>query len=174
MIDWIKGPWKLLVAVAIVAVSLKWLVLPGAGIAIHSGTIDRGQAELAARMKPIGGTITRVDGKLEASFERRTYAWTEYFEARAPERSVPMQGHGSSNSVRLKASEVAPPGLRKPGDAIQLWYDPEGDYLTDVEPASHDIPALWIGLILLGIGVIGLVIAAILLRLAIRRPATAA
>lgn len=171
MIEWIKGPWKLLLAVAILAVSIKWLVLPGAGIAIHSGTIDRGQAELNARLQPIEGTITRVTGKLSDSYERRTYIYTTEFEARPPGRTTALHGASMLNSVRLKASQNVPPDLPKQGDRIRLWFDPESDYLTTSEPFSHEIPALWIGLVLLGLGVVGVVIAGVLVRLAIRRPA---
>lgn len=173
MIEWIKGPWKLLLAVAILAVSIKWLVLPGAGIAMHSGTIDRGQAEMNARMKPIDGTITRVTGKLSDSLERRTYSYTTEFEARPPGRTTALHGASMIHSVRLPANQDVPPGMPKQGDAIRLWYDPESDYLTTAEPGSHDIPALWIGLVLLGLGVVGVVIAGILVKLSIRRPISA-
>ena len=170
MIEWIKGPWKLLLAVAIIAVSLKWLVLPGAGIAMHASTIDRGQAELNARMKPIDGTITRVTGKLSDSFERRTYSYTVEYEATPPGRALPLHGASMLNSVRLKANEVVPPGMPKQGEVAHLWYDPEGEYLTPSEPGPQEISALWIGLVLLGLGAVGLVIAAVLIKLSIRRP----
>ena len=173
MIDWIKGPWKLLLAIALLAVSIKWLVYPGAMIAAHSGTIDSDQAAMQARMKPIDGTVTRVAGKLADSFERRTYSYTIEYEARPSERATALHGASLLHTARLQANETVAPGMPRAGDAMKLWYDPESGYLSDTEPGTYDVPALWIGLVLLGLGLVGVVIAAILVKLSIRRPTRA-
>jgi hypothetical protein len=172
VIGWIQGPWKLLLAVAILAVSVKWLVLPGIVIAAHSGTIDSDQAAMRARMKPIDGTVTRVAGKLSDSSVRRTYSNSVEFEARPADRATALHGASLVASVRLKANQDEPPGLAKAGDTIKLWYDPETGYLSDSEPGAY-VPALWIGLVLLGLGLVGAAIAAILVKLSIRRPTRA-
>ncbi len=53
MIEWIRSPIKLLLAVVILAVTFKWLVIPGVGITMHSGTIDRDVEAVEARLVPV-------------------------------------------------------------------------------------------------------------------------
>ena len=171
MIDWIRSPIKLIAAVVILAVTLKWLVIPGAVIAMNAGTIDRDQEAIDARLVSVAGRIAAVDGTFDTSDGRTFYAYTPTYEARVPHRPEALRAVGLPTSITVPSGSLAiPAGVPKVGDAVKLWYDPMGTYLTWIEPGGKAISALWIGLVLLGLGVIGLVISAVLIRLAIRRP----
>ncbi|MBA3464435.1 MAG: hypothetical protein H0T46_31075 [Deltaproteobacteria bacterium] len=174
MIEWIRSPIKLLVAIVILAVTLKWLVIPGAFIAMESGTIDRDLEAIQARRVSVGGKIVAVDGAFDTSSDRTFYVYTPTYEARVPHRPEALRAVGMRTSIRVQRGSVeVPASTPKVGDAATLWYDPMGSYVTPIQPSGKTISALWIGLVLLGLGVIGLVITGVLVRLAIRRPTRA-
>lgn len=174
MIEWIRSPIKLILAVVLLVVTLKWLVIPGAVIAMKSGTIDRDQAELDARLVSVAGQIVAVDGKFDTSDGRTFYVYTPTYEARVPQAPQTLRTVGMVTSVKVQSgAHVVPARVPKVGDTATLWYDPKGTYVTWIDPSGKVVSALWIGLVLLGLGVIGLVISAVLIRLAIRRPTQA-
>lgn len=159
MIEWVRSPVKLAIALVIAAVAITWLVVPGAGLAIHARRLDREQAAFQARLQPIAGEVIRVELR-EADDGRRLFLHpTLTYQAQPPERPAPLTGTSTSGSVRIHRHGEVPPGTPKPGDAIALWYDPQSAYLTDADPRGGTVSARWIGLVLLGVGVLGLVLA---------------
>ena len=174
MIDWIRSPIKLLVAVVVLAVTLKWLVIPGALIAVNAGTIDRHVEAIEARLVSVEGQIVSIAAGFATSDGRTYYRYTPTYEARVPDRADPLRVVGLQTSIKVRSGSTAvPPRVPKVGDPVTLWYDPTGTYATWIAPTGETGSVLWVGLVLLGVGVIGLVIAAVLIRLAIRRPTRA-
>jgi hypothetical protein len=174
VIEWIRSPIKLILAVVILTVTLKWLVIPGALIAMTSGTIDRDLEARDARLVSVTGEIVAIDGAFDTSDGRTYYRYTPTYQARVLHRPEPLRIVGLQTSITVPSGSLAVPAhVPKIGDPVPLWFDPMGTYLTWIDPSGTTISALWVGLVLLGLGAIGLVISAVLIRLAIRRPTRA-
>jgi hypothetical protein len=169
--EWIRSPAKLLLAIAILAVSAR-ILYPGILISLESGTIDQDLADRDARLLPIQGKVVSVTTHEDTGTHiHQIYLDSEVvYEAQVPGHATPLRPMTLGGRTQIAHHGELPPDLPKVGDPVTLWYDPESTYISTIKLDGEPITSLWLGLILVGLGVLGLVIAGVLVRLAIRRP----
>jgi len=92
------------------------------------------------------------------------------YEAQVPGHAAPLRPMTTAGRTQIAHHGELPPDLAKVGDPVTLWYDPQSTYIATHKFEGTPITSLWLGLILVGLGVLGLVVSGVLVRLAIRRP----